>query len=562
MKHLLRLIRRLLAGSAAVAGLFALSTLPAVAFPNFTTNGGTATNGGGSGSVGTLQQVLDAGNTANTSILLTGSGTLNIDGGIANRNLFLDDGKNASSSPNFIFDGTVPSTGAGMMALGVGAATQTNALFTIDGNNGTNVYGLRLLDQGAGTSGFRYDLSANGDLHIDTSSNIYSGTDFRIGTTNRPLRIQVNSSAFNSGSPYGMDFDVLALPTKVSFQFNGSDGQVADLFNIYNNSASSSPVFAINSQGKTAIGVGASTSTSAMLSVAGTASSTGIVVGEDDIVPYASEVATLGLTGQRFGGLYLDTRPAENAVNIITSSPYEIHFTGSSGADIQSSASTLKLGVASTFSTQFYSNGAEANPQLRLEADGRVTMRPGSASVISAEFNSTSTRFINSSSTFFLSGASALVSDTAPIPTSTSVTVNGIPNQFYAFNATTTNCVYWVPGTLRGAWDATQITPTISWTSASGSGDVVWRLRAQSLADGTNLGSTFTGVASYATGTFSLAYFRDVIPMTALTVQNAAAYVPIRWELCREAGNSGDTFGGDAYAEMVMGKYYATNQSD
>lgn len=406
--------------------------------------------------------------------------SLSMSDGFSNAVLFLDENKTASSSPNFIFDGTTPSTGAGSMAIGVGATTSSNALLTIDGNNGTNIYGLRLLDQGAGTSGFRYDLSANGDLHIDTSGNIYSGTDFRIGTTNRPLRIQVNSSAFNSGSPYGMDFDVLALPTKVSFQFNGSDGQVADLFNIYNNSASSSPVFAINAQGKTAIGSGASTSTSARLSVSGITSSTQFSAGagsvsspainfsgagetntglfvdaggrmavavdgaleatwysthfevNDDILPassnaldlgstvrlfrdgwfggtvtstniqiqtaitpFVNEGATLGTSALRFGALYLDTPGAVNAVNIVTGSPYEIMFTGASGADIQSSQSNLKIGTPSTFSTQLYSGGGESTPQLILSSDGgAIDFLPGNTTTKSVIVNATSTQII------------------------------------------------------------------------------------------------------------------------------------------------------------------------
>lgn len=168
----------------------------------------------------------------------------------------------------------------------------------------------------------------------------------------------------------------------------------------------------------------------------------------------------------------------------------------------------------------------------------------------------------NASSTFFLSGASALIGSAAPIPTSTSLVVNGIPSQFYAFNASTTNCIYWTPGTLRGAWDAGVITPSITWTSATGSGAVVWRLRSQSEADNTYVGNPFSGIASFATTTHGNGYFRQRDAMDTLTVEGAAAGVGMRWELCRIGGSAGDTLGQDAYVEFIDGKYGISKYSD
>lgn len=301
-------------------------------------------------------------------------GDLTFTNGVANANLYLDGEKNVSSSRNFIFDGTSPSTGAGSMAIGVGSATQSTAIVTIDGNNGTNIYGLRLLDQGAGTSGFRYDLSANGDLHIDSSSNIYSGTDFRIGTTNRPMRIQVNSSAFNSGSPYAMAFDALSLPTKVSFQFNGSIDQTADLFNIYNNSASSSPVFAINAQGKTAIGVGASTSTSAQLTVNGAVSSTSFSTGMGTA---SSPTFNFGGAGDADTGIYSDIAGgvaiAANTLRLGSIRSNGI-FLGSSSAHIQPfSNGTTDLGISGNAWRNAWFTGTVTTTNLNVASSSAAT---------------------------------------------------------------------------------------------------------------------------------------------------------------------------------------------
>lgn len=335
--------------------------------------------------------------------------------------LFTDENKAVSSTSNFLFDGTTPSSGAGSMALGVGAATSATAILNIDGNNGTNIYGLRLLDQGAGTSGIRYDLAANGDLHIDSASDLFSGTDFRIGTTNRPLLMQVNSSAFNTGSPYAFAFQSSGLPSRVAFLFVGSSAQTQDIVNVYNNSASTTPVFAIGAQGATAIGSGASTSTvGVMLDVVGggqfstTVTSTNIKV-VTAILPTVNEAANIGSASLRFGALFLDTPAATNAINVQAGSPYEFMCTGASGCDFQSSGSSFKIGTASTFSTQLYSNGAEANPQLRVEGDGRVTMRPGSASVISAEFNTTGTQLFGNGVTTTLLSATGLIENTGAL---------------------------------------------------------------------------------------------------------------------------------------------------
>lgn len=195
---------------------------------------------------------------------------------------------------------------------------------------------------------------------------------------------------------------------------------------------------------------------------------------------------------------------------------------------------------------------------------GVTTPWISATSSVTSTFISVSTtnlRVENASSTFFLSGASAITSATSPIPTSTSLDVNGIPQLFYAFNATNTNCVYWTPGTIRGAWNGGNIQPTITWTVPTGTGDVVWRLGAASLADNSYIGNAFSGPFSYATATAGGGYFRQTDTMSALTVEGATANTPMRFQLCRMA-QPGDTFGSDAYMEVITGKYSTPNISD
>jgi hypothetical protein len=166
------------------------------------------------------------------------------------------------------------------------------------------------------------------------------------------------------------------------------------------------------------------------------------------------------------------------------------------------------------------------------------------------------------SSTFFLSGASALISNVNPVPTSTTMYSGGIPVQAYAFNASTTNCVYTVKGQLRGAWDAGTIRPWLTWTSATGTGATVWRVRAQSLGDDTYEFSSFDGAPSYVTSTLGQGYYAQTELMDLLTVQNAAAGVPIRFEICRLATSAGDTLDQDAYAELLTAEYSLGAYSD
>lgn len=173
------------------------------------------------------------------------------------------------------------------------------------------------------------------------------------------------------------------------------------------------------------------------------------------------------------------------------------------------------------------------------------------------------TKFADASSTFFLSGASALISTTAPIPTSTAFMAGTIPNQLYLFNATNTNCVYWTPGQLRGSWVGGSVVPRVSWIPATtGTGAVVWRFAAQSLADGSNVWDAFTGPYAFATSTIGNNLVRQIEAMDTLTVQGEASGVPIRFEACRIGGQTGDTFGGDAYLEVIAGEYLTPSYSD
>lgn len=249
-----------------------------------------------------------------------------------------------------------------------------------------------------------------------------------------------------------------------------------------------------------------------------------------------------------------------------------ISFTNATGTGIYASnVRGIDFTITNATATSLYVSGLSALSSLTFTgASGTSLYTSGLANLTSAYIGSLGLAAnanitvggVNASSTFYMSGASGLIGTTAPLPTSTAIVASNVPSQVYAFNASTTNCVYWVPFALRGAWDAALLKPIVSWISTSGTGDVVWRLRAQSEADDTYVGAPFSGVASYATSTAGLGYFRQRENMDALTVENATAGIGIRFEMCRIGGSEGDTLGGDAYLELVEGEYGLGSFSD
>jgi hypothetical protein len=102
----------------------------------------------------------------------------------------------------------------------------------------------------------------------------------------------------------------------------------------------------------------------------------------------------------------------------------------------------------------------------------------------------------------------------------------------------------------------------MTWTSATGTGAVVWRVRAQSMGDDTYEFAPFTGAASYTTSTLGQGYYAQTEVMDDLTAQNAAAGVPIRFEICRIGASAGDTLDQDAYAEILTAEYGLNAYSD
>jgi hypothetical protein len=167
------------------------------------------------------------------------------------------------------------------------------------------------------------------------------------------------------------------------------------------------------------------------------------------------------------------------------------------------------------------------------------------------------------SSTIVLSGRSGEIdTSTTPRPTSTLLVVGGVPRTLAAMNASTTNCIYWGPEWIRDSWDRLQLKPTVSWTNSTGSGAIVWRVRAESIDDAESFGTAWTGTSAFATGTASTAMLNQNDAMDALTVGGATTGTPMRFELCRIGAQAGDTFGKDAYPNSLKIEYGLGSYSD
>lgn len=167
------------------------------------------------------------------------------------------------------------------------------------------------------------------------------------------------------------------------------------------------------------------------------------------------------------------------------------------------------------------------------------------------------------SSTITLSGRSAEIDTSAATrPTSSLLVVGGVPRTLPAMNATSVNCVYWGPEFIRDAWDGLQLKPTISWTNSTGSGAVVWRLRVESISDAESIGTGWTGTSAFATGTAGTAMLNQNDGMNALTVGGATTGTPMRFELCRNAAQAGDTLGTDAFPNSLKIEYGLASYSD
>jgi hypothetical protein len=103
---------------------------------------------------------------------------------------------------------------------------------------------------------------------------------------------------------------------------------------------------------------------------------------------------------------------------------------------------------------------------------------------------------------------------------------------------------------------------TFHWTSATGTGDVVWGIRAKAIAESEYEDSAW-GSWVYATGTYSGSYYR----MSTSTLTNLT---PASWDSCRDTlyfqvvrnQESGDTFGGGVLLEKVVLEYGKKSLTD
>lgn len=96
-------------------------------------------------------------------------------------------------------------------------------------------------------------------------------------------------------------------------------------------------------------------------------------------------------------------------------------------------------------------------------------------------------------------------------------------------------------------WNAGTVTAKFHWTASTGSGDVVWGLKARSYANDDALDQAM-GTAQTATDTLTATNDLDISPATpAITVGGTAASGnPIIWEVYRDATAGGDTLAADA----------------
>jgi hypothetical protein len=154
--------------------------------------------------------------------------------------------------------------------------------------------------------------------------------------------------------------------------------------------------------------------------------------------------------------------------------------------------------------------------------------------------------------------------DETNVPTSTSFYLSSkgtmIPGML--FGATNTQYAWTDQIHLGDGCATTSMPVTFYWTSATGSGNVVWGVRAKAIAEGEYQDAVW-GSWVYATGTYAGAYDR----MSTTTLSNL---VPASWDSCRDTlylqfsrnQESGDTFGSDVLLEKVVLEYGKKSLTD
>jgi hypothetical protein len=244
---------------------------------------------------GGLIAALAVGALAISGLLTFGSnGSFKFSNGVPNGVVFLDGGQSATTSAGLRYStstdtltviGTVTSSklivgnGAGTDGLvGIGTTTSSVTAVIIKASGTTNKRGLVISNTGAGTTGIIVDQAGSaGNISFGDNA---SGGSFAQTSLNRSQQFNVLNQAYDT-NPYDFSFSSDSTPGKVLHKWVGSSAQIADLLDIFNNTASSTPVFAISAQGKMAIGVGASTSTNVMLDInIGTTATTTMSLGD------------------------------------------------------------------------------------------------------------------------------------------------------------------------------------------------------------------------------------------------------------------------------------------
>jgi hypothetical protein len=113
---------------------------------------------------------------------------------------------------------------------------------------------------------------------------------------------------------------------------------------------------------------------------------------------------------------------------------------------------------------------------------------------------------------------------------------------------------------LPQAWDAGAVKAKFYWTASSGTGGVVWGIRATSYADEDPLDAAY-GTEQIVTDTVTVNNDNHITAATAaLTIGNTAAVDDLLiFEITREVGNTGDTLGFDARLAGAKLQYMETS---
>lgn len=274
---------------------------------------------------------------------------------------------------------------------------------------------------------------------------------------------------------------------------------------------------------------------------------------------------------QKFGGSPVppsgSTSSSQTFVNVTSTNGYftTLLFGNATGTNLYAANASFGnlLFSAASIAGLTWTNGTGTNTTSTNLFATNIAWVSATGSIINLNSaGNITTAGVDSFATLTLAGGSGAITATAPIPTSTTLITGSFPEYTFAMDATNTNCIYWGPVWIRDAWNAGTMNPRLQFTNVSGTGDTIWSLRAQSVANSDYMGAPFSAAKSYATGTVGVGYTATNTIMTALTVGGAAAGTPMKFELCREGSHGQDSFGGTAYPNSVKIEYGINKYSD